>query len=538
MMAALGVWLWSHPQRFSASTFCETASTVILNHPVPLRSLGLRVSSLVIYSVFLVPALNLIVPAGLFLAIFILHRAWREFGRYIGDKIPLNPSIFPTVIGMTILCSINVVFLLDIELTLFRNRAVHSAGEATWTFGQILALLLLVLPLRDIWITTIARRHTLSLQDALRKNAPTEEVLHAATQPGADVNTRVYDCQYSTLLELAVLRKDMALIALLLRLGADPNLLLARGGRYGTVLETATFEGTMQAVILLLSHGANPNAGSPNYGSLLWAVVFLGRPDFAKLFLQNGADPNLPVDGHVTALYAAASEGNAPMTRLLLAHGANPDTMGGESHGTPLQAAASNGHLDVVNILLEHGADLNARHHNATILAREYGRTALQAAAANGHLDIFEILVAHGADPDIRDIGYKTALQILVGCEDLPAVTFLLERGADPNIPGGRYGTALHDAAYAGSLELVKVLLEHGADLNTEGSHHENVLQAVAYCGNMELVRLLLQHGADPAIYGGEFGNTLKATLEEEFPDIVQCLREFVKGPGRSERNI
>jgi hypothetical protein len=52
------------------------------------------------------------------------------------------------------LAIINVIFLIDIELTLSRNRQFQSREEANWGFGQVLALLLLVVPLRD-FVTSI-----------------------------------------------------------------------------------------------------------------------------------------------------------------------------------------------------------------------------------------------------------------------------------------------------------------------------------------------------------------------------------------------
>ncbi|KAJ7697889.1 hypothetical protein B0H17DRAFT_1130167 [Mycena rosella] len=38
-----------------------------------------------------------------------------------------------------------------IELTLSRNKHLQSGGDGLWGFGQVLALLLLVMPLRDAW---------------------------------------------------------------------------------------------------------------------------------------------------------------------------------------------------------------------------------------------------------------------------------------------------------------------------------------------------------------------------------------------------
>ena len=45
-----------------------------------------------------------------------------------------------------------MLFIVDTELTLQRNKDNQSDKEREWGFGQILALLLLLVPLRDAWI--------------------------------------------------------------------------------------------------------------------------------------------------------------------------------------------------------------------------------------------------------------------------------------------------------------------------------------------------------------------------------------------------
>ncbi|KAF5366864.1 hypothetical protein D9757_011927 [Collybiopsis confluens] len=51
--------------------------------------------------------------------------------------------------GLTALVVANILFIIDIEKTL--QNVVTESGEDEWGFGQVLALLLLVLPLRDTW---------------------------------------------------------------------------------------------------------------------------------------------------------------------------------------------------------------------------------------------------------------------------------------------------------------------------------------------------------------------------------------------------
>jgi hypothetical protein len=52
-------------------------------------------------------------------------------------------------VGLLLLVAINILFIVDIELTLRRNNRTDEEDE--WGFGQVLALLLLLVPLRDAW---------------------------------------------------------------------------------------------------------------------------------------------------------------------------------------------------------------------------------------------------------------------------------------------------------------------------------------------------------------------------------------------------
>jgi hypothetical protein len=47
------------------------------------------------------------------------------------------------------LCIINILFIVDVELTLRRNKGDQADGDNEWGFGQVLSLLLLIVPLRD-----------------------------------------------------------------------------------------------------------------------------------------------------------------------------------------------------------------------------------------------------------------------------------------------------------------------------------------------------------------------------------------------------
>jgi hypothetical protein len=97
-------------------------------------------------------------------------------------------SIVPTVIGLVLLLAINFIFLPDIELTL-----LQASGDSGWTFGQILAMPLLVLHLRDLVETFLSRREKQRIKELARhakqRNTEHTESLRNAIKDGATAGT-------------------------------------------------------------------------------------------------------------------------------------------------------------------------------------------------------------------------------------------------------------------------------------------------------------------------------------------------------------
>ncbi|KAF9006778.1 hypothetical protein BDZ89DRAFT_1079620 [Hymenopellis radicata] len=150
-MAAVGVWLWSHPLAFGNSDPCTlSVSTVILGGKIPIGSAALRAWSILIYALLLIPVVNLVFPILLLAIPYIIF----DRGSIIKLTKGMAPNALlrrtPIYIGFSILLAINVIFIINTELQLSWNRALRAQGDDDWTFGQTLAVGLLFLPLRDI----------------------------------------------------------------------------------------------------------------------------------------------------------------------------------------------------------------------------------------------------------------------------------------------------------------------------------------------------------------------------------------------------
>ncbi|KAF5343939.1 hypothetical protein D9758_012147 [Tetrapyrgos nigripes] len=544
LMAVLGIWMWSNPGSFGALGSCPTSinslSMVILGPRVSLGSGGLHGWSLAIYSLFLVPGLNLVIPAAFFLLVYIgyqyLHgkyQAWhvseegmkgKEKGMKEKEKENEDQSsIVPIIIGMVFLIAINLVFIVDTELTLQQN--IDTDGS-NWTFGQVLAMVLIAVPLRDVVESSMQWREKRIEERMEKQNRLKREIggqakeMDAAlswVRRGANVNVKVEGYECVTALQVVSFHGNEDIVKILLDKGADPNIQGENVGNMGQPFGQLYIKKHKEIVKLLLEKGASPNVQGGEYGTALQAASYWGYKEIVKLLLDKGADPNVQSGEYGTALQAASCWGNKEIVELLFDKGADPNIQGGQ-HWTALQAASYDGDKEVVKLLLEKGAEPN-------IQGGDYG-TALQAASYKRHREIVKLLFDKGADPNIQGGKHWTALQAASYDGDKQVVKLLLENGADPNIQGGQYGTALQTASCWGHKEIVELLFDKGADPNIQGGQYGTALQVASQKGHKEIVKLLLDKGADPNIQGGEYGTALQAASQKGHEEIVKLLLE------------
>jgi cytohesin len=165
-------------------------------------------------------------------------------------------------------------------------------------------------------------------------------------------------------LSLAVMKKQVAAIKLLLEAKADPNEMSyisawKRPIIYDALSDPAILE-------LFLKAGANPNVkyDEDQYQNPpLQAVVSQNQQSQAELLLAHGADVNAANKNGWTALHQAAAGGSKPIAELLIKAGARVNQRD-FSGNTPLLLAVSSKHPEVAQLLLESKADPNIRDKN------------------------------------------------------------------------------------------------------------------------------------------------------------------------------
>ncbi|KAJ6472061.1 quinon protein alcohol dehydrogenase-like superfamily [Mycena sanguinolenta] len=149
LMGALGVWLWVNPTDFGSSRSCPAGAAIsVFGHAFSMGSPPLRVFSLIVYAAVLVPFANLVLPTGLILVPYFLSSIrWKRYRKAIEAE---KEAGWCVGLGLAMLFTINVFFIVDTELAIARNEPRQGGQDKLWTLGQTLALLLLVLPTRAL----------------------------------------------------------------------------------------------------------------------------------------------------------------------------------------------------------------------------------------------------------------------------------------------------------------------------------------------------------------------------------------------------
>jgi ankyrin repeat protein len=255
-----------------------------------------------------------------------------------------------------------------------------------------------------------------------------------------------------------------------------------------TALHWATHWDDLDLVDLLLRAGANPNVVNDLGVPPLSLACTNGSAKVVARLLAGGADPDGALRTGESALMTAARGGSIEIVRLLLARHANVNVAERVRGQTALMWAAAESQPDIVELLIRSGADVHARSSR--------GSTPLLFAARGGDLASARALVAGGADVN----------------EAEPVIP--LPPGADANetLPTGNSALMLASASmnatsgfeYAltvkpsGHEAVALFLLEKGADLKKADTIGATPLHAAVQTNRPALVKALLAHGADP----------------------------------------
>jgi len=187
-------------------------------------------------------------------------------------------------------------------------------------------------------------------------------------------------------------KKKVQLVEILLRFGADPNL-LPPDDRAFSVLETAILYGYENSFILsklLLFHGANPNIRS---GSAMCLSV--RNFDLLNILINVGGDLNTTCDVGQNLLHRSVKEDNSDEAiRYFISNGFSVNSVDNKGD-TTLHYALSRGNLwtkasiTIIETLLTLGADMTIKNY-AGISALDKIQKMMRSNCAGGRTEIQE----------------------------------------------------------------------------------------------------------------------------------------------------
>eukprot|EP00752_Nemacystus_decipiens_P007693 g6876.t1 len=345
---------------------------------------------------------------------------------------------------------------------------------------------------------------------------------------GGNVNKRSKE-GYS-ILHLAAMRDQEAMVKLLLRKGADPD--VHDNGEGLTPLMWAAQLGYAGVVTALLEEGADmEEEDREDLTALHWAAR-LGQERVVLVLLEHGADVEaIDYDGNTPLIWATRG-GHRACVGYLLDNGASTKTPD-ENGNTPLHFSCQMGNAGITSDLLDWGALATAQDY--------WEFTPFHRACSQGHGDVLvELLKAR--EPGIKggkSEGGRVGSGRLArawgggggggGSSGNLAPTHGL-RSEVVDIRNHFQATPLHRAAAKGHAEVVTMLVQNGADIDSRDGFYYTPLHLACVNGAAACVEVLLLAGADPGIRAQGGVTPLIAARKPEVRELVKEALASRKG--------
>lgn len=221
---------------------------------------------------------------------------------------------------------------------------------------------------------------------------------------------------------LAMALNNLPLFEVLLRHGADPDILDANGF---APIHYALDAQMPEAVAALLKVDADINVRTPLYQTPLMLAIMADDLPMAEALLEAGADPNQWDKRGDTALHKAVQRRNIKAVRFLLEKGTDSQVFN-FANMAPIHIAVFNGQNNLVEFFCE--------DPGMVTLCNEDGRTPFDHALRGRRYSTARLLLGYGADIDrVMQNGY-TATHLMAIGRDFQTVRFLIGEGADVHI--------------------------------------------------------------------------------------------------------
>ncbi len=358
------------------------------------------------------------------------------------------------------------------------------------------------------------------------------EIVLELIKLGVDVNQRKQD-SFSAFLIACFLGHD-DVVKTLAKHGADVNAAYEIGSSQGksgnqTALTVAAARGNCPMCALLLKLGADLNIVSDSgYTPLMWSLANGSSEDAAELLLKAGANPDpdakskIAISTSTTPLILASTNGMTAIVKALIKRKVAIDKTDGDGW-TALKRASNEGYDEVVKLLLKAGASPDIADHE--------GWTALINAAGKGHVEISKALLKAGADVNATGARGRTPLLQAIGARsDHKALDALKE--LKRMISGGDDD---EDGDDESSLDLIEILLKAGANPNVL-TDEASLLSEAFENDDEELAKLLRKHGATESAL--QIGDEAEVETQPESDQGTAFLAAAIRADAKELRDL
>ncbi|EFI28047.1 hypothetical protein CC1G_14073 [Coprinopsis cinerea okayama7 len=166
-LGAFGIYVWKGMVMSAPRTCTSCIIVVVLGKELRASDPSLRVGSLIIYSLAIVPFVIAIIPALLCVVVYgVLDLSRRAVWAALLPFDPAGLKLMWAVSSTVGVGSLLAVLIANAEMTIVRNSHLNPAGrdeESRWTFGQTLAMIMVLSPLVEVakaWTKGIKRLKT------------------------------------------------------------------------------------------------------------------------------------------------------------------------------------------------------------------------------------------------------------------------------------------------------------------------------------------------------------------------------------------
>ena len=280
-------------------------------------------------------------------------------------------------------------------------------------------------------------------------------------------------------LHLAVIKRRPAVVAALLDLGANMELLDEAGF---SALDQAALNSETAIAEMLLARGAKLR---------LPAAVALGRTDDIAKLLARDPDCLKPGGRWETLIVRASERSSGEVIEALIRAGASvnvrddPKTSVDSTWGyTPLHAAAFAGNRSAAAVLIQHGANVQVREE-------KYHGTPAGWANYAGHTEVRDLILREPVDiMEAIENGMTERVAAIVR-DDSDALNRPFDKYPLYPLYAEGWHTPLAFAVTRGQAEVVRWLIDHGADATICSPEGQTLSQIAQTSGHAEIADML-----------------------------------------------